>query len=169
MFNTIILLAACEEYHLALTALLREHNPGLSVCAGSDASDLDTLEPELLRNARLVCFDGEITLDDDLLAQIGHGAYQFYAAPLQYPGLPPEPHRAFDDGPCMSVIAQALTERPSDQIVGLETFVIPPGIETPQRDRLVFSRLAHLFWQMSRAIACDSRLNGLGTSSATRH
>ncbi len=42
------------------------------------------------------------------------------------------------------------------KIVGLETVTIPDGTVPAERERLVFSRLAHLFWRMSGMIAGEA-------------
>jgi hypothetical protein len=52
------------------------------------------------------------------------------------------------------VIAQSMTIWPDfKKVVGLETVTIPDGTVPAERERLVFSRLAHLFWRMSDMIA----------------
>jgi hypothetical protein len=38
-------------------------------------------------------------------------------------------------------------------VVGLETMTIPNGTVPAERERQVFTRLAHLFWRMSGMIA----------------
>lgn len=158
MLKNLILFAANAEHRPALAALLREHNPGLTVSDDLELCDLEQLEPEELQESRLICFGGPLTLQSDVVKQIGHGAYQFYYAPLQYPGLAPTTaQEAEDDGPCVSVIAQSIGDAaPFDQILDIETVTLPPNIEAPQRDLIAFTRLARMFWRLSHAIACES-------------
>ncbi|MFC0240430.1 hypothetical protein [Rhodopseudomonas telluris] len=160
MLKTIILFSGRTDYQHALSLLLREHNPGLSIWTDVLPSDLDLLEPEVLKDSRLVGFGETPPLTEDVVKQLGHGAYQFYAAPLQHPGLPPQTAaEAGDDAPCVSVIAQAIGPHPTfDHIIGIETFTLPPSVEASARERIAFTRLAHMFWRMSHALACDTTL-----------
>ncbi|MCP9627707.1 hypothetical protein NML43_11465 [Rhodopseudomonas palustris] len=164
MLKTIILFAGRADYQHALSLLLREHNPGLSIWTDVSAEDLDLLEPEVLQHSRLVCFGDTLPLAERVVEQLGHGAYQFYAAPLQHPGLPPRTAaEAADDAPCVSVIAKAIGRHPAfDQIIGIETFTLPPSDEAAKRDRIAFTRLAHMFWRMSHALACEPTLANAG-------
>lgn len=71
--------------------------------------------------------------------------------------MPPAPDESDDDPRCISVIAQSMTIWPDfRKVVGLETVTIPEGTDIAERDRLVFSRLAHLFWRMSGMIAVEA-------------
>ncbi|MEK9278358.1 MULTISPECIES: hypothetical protein [unclassified Bradyrhizobium] len=157
MLNTIILLTNTVQQQQPLANLLREHNLNLSFCSALRARDLTAISPEVLRNARLVSFANDIAVSEKFLLRLGHGAYRFYTAPTQYPGLPPAPDESDDDPRCISVIAQSMTIWPDfRKVVGLETVTIPEGTDIAERDRLVFSRLAHLFWRMSGMIAVEA-------------
>ncbi|MCP3374115.1 hypothetical protein [Bradyrhizobium cajani] len=102
-------------------------------------------------------FAADVAVSERFLLQLGYGAYKFYAAPVQYPGLPPAPDQSDDDPRCYSVIAQSMTIWPDfKKVVGLETVTIPDGTIAAERERLVFSRLAHLVWQMSGMIAGEA-------------
>ncbi|OAF02502.1 hypothetical protein AYJ54_26305 [Bradyrhizobium centrolobii] len=157
MLKTIILLTNTVQQQQPLANLLREHNRDLSFCSALRAHDLAAISPDVLRDARLVSFANDIAVSEKFLLQLGHGAYKFYAAPTQYPGLPPAPDESDDDPRCVSVIAQSMTIWPDfRKVVGLETVTIPEGTAVAERDRLVFSRLAHLFWRMSGMIAGEA-------------
>lgn len=49
MLKNLILFAANDEHRPALAALLREHNPGLTVSDDLELCDLEQLEPEELQ------------------------------------------------------------------------------------------------------------------------
>jgi hypothetical protein len=157
MLRTIILLTGTVRQQHALASLLREHNPGLSFCSAMAVADLTALGSNILRDAKLICFANDAAFPETFLMRLGHGAYKFYAAPMQYPGLPAEPDEIADDARCFSAIAESMTIWPdSRRVVGLETFTIPEGTASFERERLVFARLAYLFWRMSGLIACEA-------------
>jgi hypothetical protein len=156
MLKTIILLTDTIQQQQPLANLLLEHNRSLAFCSALKARDLSAITPDVLQNARLVSFANDVALSEKFLLQLGHGAYKFYIAPLQYPGLPPAPDEAEDDT-CFSVIAQSMTIWPDyKKVVGLETVTIPQGTALAERERLMFSRLAHLFWRISAMIAGEA-------------
>ncbi|MCS3727099.1 hypothetical protein [Bradyrhizobium betae] len=157
MFKTIILLTDTVQQQQPLANLLREHNRHLAFCSALRAQDLGAIAPELLTQARLVSFAADVAVPEKFLLRLGYGAYKFYAAPTQYPGLPPAPDESDEDPHCYSVIAQSMTIWPDfKKVVGLETVTIPDGTVPAERERLVFSRLAHLFWQLSGMIAGEA-------------
>jgi hypothetical protein len=157
MLKTIILLTNTVQQQQPLANLLREHNRDVTFCSALRAEHLAALEPEMLRHARLVSFANDIAVPEKLLLQLGYGAYRFYVAPLQYPGLPQATDENDDEARCVSAIAQSMTIWPDfRKVVGLETITIPEGTALADRERLVFSRLAHLFWRMSPLIAGEA-------------
>ncbi|TWA98707.1 hypothetical protein [Bradyrhizobium stylosanthis] len=157
MLKTIILLTDTVQQQQPLANLLREHNRDLVFCSALRASDLSAIEADVLSEARLVSFAADVAVPEKFLLRLGYGAYRFYAAPTQYPGLPPAPDESDEDPRCYSVIAQSMTIWPDfKKVVGLETVTIPDGTVPAERERLVFSRLAHLFWGMSHMIAGEA-------------
>jgi hypothetical protein len=157
MLKTIILLTDTVQQQQPLANLLREHNRELAFCSALRAQDLSAIDPEILSEARLVSFAADIAVPEKFLLQLGYGAYKFYAAPTQYPGLPAAPDESDDNPHCYSVIAQSMMIWPDfKKVVGLETVTIPDGTIAAERERLVFTRLAHLFWGMSHMIAGEA-------------
>lgn len=169
MLKIIILLTDTVQQQQPLANLLREHNRDLAFCSALRASDLGAIDPEVLSEARLVSFAADIAVSEKFLLQLGYGAYKFFAAPVQYPGLP-SADESDEDPRCYSVIAQSMTIWPDfKKVVGLETVTIPDGTVPAERERLVFSRLAHLFWQMSGMIAGETTdLPGIIESSESQ-
>lgn len=170
MLKTIILLTDTVQQQRPLANLLREHNRDLTFCSALRASDLGAIEADVLNEARLVSFAADVAAPEKFLLRLGYGAYKFYVAPTQYPGLPPAPDESDEDPRCYSVIAQSMTIWPDfKKVVGLETVTIPDGTSDAERERMVFSRLAHLFWQMSGMIAGEAiDLPGIIESSENR-
>src|SRR6266702_6279003 len=170
MLKTIILLTDAVQQQQPLANLLREHHRELAFCSALRASDLSAIDPDVLSEARLVSFANDVAVSEKFLLQLRYGAYKFYAAPVQYPGLPPAPDESDEDPRCYSVLAQSMTIWPDfKKIVGLETVTIPDGTVPAERDLLVFSRLADLFWQMSGMIAGEATdLPGIMGSSESR-
>ncbi|MBW5435698.1 hypothetical protein FXB41_13155 [Bradyrhizobium canariense] len=157
MLKSMILLTDTVQQQPPLANLLREHNRDLSFCSALRVSDLDAIDPDVLSEARLVSFAADIAAPEKFLLKLGYGAYKFYATPTQYPGLPSAPDESDEDPRCYSLIAQSMTIWPDfKKIVGLETVTIPDGTGAVERERLVFSRLAHLFWRMSGMIAGEA-------------
>ena len=157
MPKTIVLLTDTVQQQRPLANLLREHNPDLAFASALSAQNLSAISPHILRNARLVSFANNVAVSETILLQLGYGAYKFYVAPAQYPGLPPASNEEDGDAPCFSAIAQSLTIWPdSTRVVGLETVTVPEGTKQAERDRIMFSRLAYLFLQLSSRIACDA-------------
>lgn len=171
MLKTIILLTDTVQQQQPLANLLREHNRELAFCSALRASDLDAIDQDVLSEARLVSFAADIAVSEKFLIQLGYGAYKFYAAPVQYPGLPTAVDESDDDPRCYSAIAQSMTIWPDfKKVVGLETVTIPDGTSPVERERLVFSRLAHLFWRMSDMIAGGAMdLPGIIESNDRQH
>jgi len=156
MLKTIILLTSTTQQHAALAALLREHNPDLSFRCALTLDDLRGLEPDVLRHARLVSFTSGVIVPGAVLGQLGHGAYNFHPGPPQYPGWAPAHFALYDNARSFGATAHAMEVRvDSGPIVGVETFAIPENIDVRQLEQIAFEQLAHLFWRMSREIACE--------------
>jgi methionyl-tRNA formyltransferase len=85
MFDTIILLTGPVE-HAPLSALLRSHNPQLTIHPAKTLAELEGLKPALLRRARLIAFVTPVIVPPRILERLGFGAYNFHPGPPHYPG-----------------------------------------------------------------------------------
>jgi len=156
MLKTVILLTGNTQQHRALAALLREHNPELSLHCALTLDDLRGLDADVLRHARLVSFTSGVIVPAAVLGQLGHGAYNFHPGPPQYPGWAPAHFALYDNAESFGATAHAMEARvDSGPIVGVESFAIPENIGVRALEQIAFERLAHLFWRMSREIACE--------------
>jgi len=156
MLKTVILLTGNTQQQRALAGLLAEHNPDLSFRAALTLDELMAVEPQVLGHSRLISFTSGVIVPGSLLEQLGHGAYNFHPGPPQYPGWAPAHFALYENARAFGATAHAMEARvDSGPIVGVETFVIPDNIGVRELEQIAFVRLAHLFWRMSRDIACS--------------
>jgi methionyl-tRNA formyltransferase len=157
MFNTIVLLTGSRDQQLALTELLKAHNPALSFRCAVTPEDLAAIEPEVLGNARLIAFTTGVIVPARILDALGYGAYNFHPGPANYPGWAPAHFALYDGATQFGATAHVMEARVDcGAIVGVESFEIPNGIEVRGLEQMAFVRLAYLFWRMSRDIACSA-------------
>lgn len=157
MLNTIILLTGSRDQQMALTELLKAHNPALSFRCAVSLAELEAIEPAVLANARLVAFTTGVIVPARVLRALGHGAYNFHPGPPDYPGWAPAHFALYDDVKRFGATAHVMEARVDcGTIVGLEEFDIPDGIEVRGLEQMAFVRLAYLFWRMAHDIACES-------------
>ncbi len=154
--KTIILLTGVASQQFALTELLKAHNPALSFRCVVTAEELAAIEPEVLREARLLAFTTSVIVPESILAALGHGAYNFHPGPPQYPGWAPAHFALYDGARTFGATAHVMAARvDSGPIVGVESFIIPDKISVRGLEQIAYVRLAHLFWRMSRELARD--------------
>src|ERR1700720_3603083 len=96
MFDTILLLAGAPEQSV-LPLALRGHNPLLTVIPVGSAAELAALDRDLWGRARLIAFVTAEIVPPNVLAQLGHGVFNFHPGPPSYPGWAPA-HFALYDG-----------------------------------------------------------------------
>jgi methionyl-tRNA formyltransferase len=157
MFNTVIILSGSRDQHLALTELLKAHNPSLSFRCAVTLSDLEAIEPEVLCRSRLVAFTTGVIVPARILNALGHGAYNFHPGSPDYPGWAPAHFALYDGAASFGATAHVMeTSVDCGAIVGVESFEIPAGIEVRGLEQMAFVRLAYLFWRMSHEIACEA-------------
>jgi len=145
------------SHQRALAALLREHNPGLSFRGAVTLDDLVSIEPDVLHESRLVAFNSGVVVPAEVLAGLGHGAYHFHAGPSDDHGWARAHFAQRDDGEVFGATAQAMTARvDSAPIIGVESLAIPDQIAGRDPEHLELVRVAHLFWRLSRDLACEA-------------
>jgi methionyl-tRNA formyltransferase len=155
--KTIILLIGTANQQLALSRLLNEHNPALSIRCALTLEDLNAIEPEVLEDARLIAFTSGVIVPRPLLAALGYGAYNFHPGPPEHPGWAPAHFALYEGARSFGATAHVMTKRvDSGPIVGVESFDIPEGANVRELEQIAFVRLAYLFWRLSRSIACET-------------
>ncbi|MGH6683386.1 MAG: formyltransferase family protein [Pseudolabrys sp.] len=153
MFDTIILLTGPVE-EAVLTGVLRGPNPRLTVRPAKSLADLQALEPELLRRARLIGFVTDVVVPARTLNELGFGAYNFHPGPPHYPGWVPAHCAVYDRASHFGATAHRMIERvDAGPIVGFKLFGIPPNTGVIQLQELAFVELAKLFWSLAPMLA----------------
>jgi len=154
MLKEIILLTGQAAQQIALSSLLKEHNPQLSFRYTVEAGDLQALDPDSLRHSRLLAFTSGVIVPARILNALGHGAYNFHPGPPEYPGWAPAHFALYDGAATFGATAHRMAERvDSGPIIGIESFPIPENIGVRELEQIAFIRLAYLFWRLSKALA----------------
>jgi len=155
MFDTIILLAG-ENERAVLPALLRGHNPRLSIVTPQSKAALAGLALATLARARLLGFLTPVVVPPAVLAALGYGAYNVHPGPPHYPGWLPSHFAVYDRATIFGATAHAMAaEVDAGPIVGLELFDVPPGASVTEIDALAYTRCARLIWRLAPALARD--------------
>lgn len=155
MFDTIILLTEPAE-HDALAALLREHNPALTILWPRSKAELDAIPPLTLARARLIGFLTPIVVPAHILGALGYGAYNFHPGPPDYPGWLPSHFAVYDRAAVFGATAHRMAaEVDAGPIVAAEQFLVPPGTSVEELEKLAFVECARLIWRLSPALARD--------------
>jgi formyl transferase-like protein len=151
MFDTIVLLTGAIEQPV-LASDLRLHNPGLTILPVSTSDELAAVEVTMLRRARLIAFATDVP--QNVLDQLGYGAYNFHPGPPQYPGWAPAHFALYDQmkelGATLHVMVQRVDAGP---IVDVELFAVPADISVTDLEELAYAHLAHRFWRSAKALA----------------
>ena len=156
MFDTIILLTGPVE-EATLAAVLREHNPQLSIRGIKSLAELEALEPELLARARLIGFVTPVIVPKRILEGLGYGAYNFHPGPPHYPGWVPSHFAIYDGATEFGATAHVMNERvDTGPIIGVELFGIRPNTTVEGLEQLALTSLARLFWNLANLLATHS-------------
>lgn len=156
MFDTLILLSGPAE-HSVFATLLRSYNPSLNVLPVFTAADLDAIEPEWLRGARLVSFAGDVKVPPAIVAQLGYGAYHFHPGSPRYPGDTPVQDAIDDGAPDFGCTMHRMTERAeAGPIVEVDVFAVPSGVGIGALEAMTYAALVQMFWRMARPLASQS-------------
>jgi methionyl-tRNA formyltransferase len=153
MFDTVILLTGPAE-EVALTGVLREHNPRLDVRAVKSSEELAAVEPSVLKHARLVAFVTPVLVPARVLRALGFGAYNFHPGPPHYPGWVPAHFAIYEGAGHFGATAHHMAERvDAGPIVAFKMFEIPSGTGVMRLQEMAFVELARLFWALAPALA----------------
>ena len=152
-FDTIILLTGPIE-QTALSALLRNHNPGLSFLTANSLAELEALTPAQLRRARLISFVTPVIVPGYILAQLGFGAYNFHPGPPHYPGWMPSHFAIYDCAKEFGATAHVMVKRvDAGPIVAVDLFDVPQNASVTGLEQMAYARLARLFWNLGAELA----------------
>ncbi|MCK9914593.1 hypothetical protein MXD81_36090 [Microbacteriaceae bacterium K1510] len=156
MFDIIVLLCGPIE-QTALAALLRGHNPRLTLRPVETLADLEALPRAELRRARLIAFLTPVIVPRSILDALGYGAYNFHPGPPQYPGWLPSYFAVYDGVARFGVTAHRMVERvDAGPIVGVTYFDVAPNTSPLELEQRAFVEVARLFWQLSVTLATQN-------------
>lgn len=155
MFDTIILLAGSAE-QAVFPAVLRAHNPNLTVLSVGTAHELAALSADLLARSRLIAYVTPEIVSTETLTALGYGAINFHPGPPEYPGWAPSHfalyQRATEFGATVHVMVERVDAGP---IIDVARFPIPADISVLGLEGLAYGHLAQLFWRMARSLATE--------------
>ena len=153
MLDNIILLTGPVEAS-ALAGALRAHNSRLTIHATKSLADLEAMDSNVLRHARLIAFVTPVVVPARILTALGFGAYNFHPGPPHYPGWVPAHFAVYDKATTFGATVHAMIERvDAGPIVAVELFGIPPNASALDLEALAFGQLARLFWQLAKVLA----------------
>jgi len=153
VIDAVILLAGPVE-QAALAAVLRRHNPQVTICLAASLEELEAIDAALLRRARLIGFTTPVVVPPRILKALGFGAYNFHPGPPHYPGWVPAQFAIYEQATTFGATVHCMVEKvDAGPIVAVELFAIPPGIGVRRLQELAFSQLARLFWRLAPALA----------------
>ena len=128
MFDTIILLAGAAE-QAVFPAVLRAHNPKLTVLSVGTSDDLAALSPDLLARSRLIAYVTPEIVSTDTLAGLGYGAINFHPGPPSYPGWAPAHFALYERATEFGATVHVMVERvDAGPIIDVARFAIPRDI-----------------------------------------
>lgn len=156
MFDIVVLLCGPIE-QTALAALLRRHNPHLTIRPVQTLAELESLPRPELRRARLIAFLTPVIVPPSILDALGYGAYNFHPGPPQYPGWLPSYFAVYDGVARFGVTAHRMVERvDAGPIVGVAYFDVAPNTDSTTLEQRAFVEVARLFWELSATLATQS-------------
>ena len=156
MLDNIILLTGPVE-EAALAEALRGHNPRLAIHSVKSLPELETIDANILPDARLVAFVTPIIVPSRILDALGFGAYNFHPGPPHYPGWVPAHFALYDRATTFGATVHVMIEKvDAGPIVAATLFPVPPSAGTHDLEALAFGQLARLFWQMAETLATQT-------------
>src|SRR5215471_2734746 len=142
MFDTILLLTGPPE-QAALAPVLRRRNPRLAIEPIATMEELRAVDTSLLRRSRLVAFVTMVIVPGEILAAIGHGAFNFHPGPPDFPGWAPAHFALYAQARQFGVtfhVMKGLID--SGPILDADLFPVAPGTSVLALEETAYARLA---------------------------
>jgi methionyl-tRNA formyltransferase len=156
MFDTIILLTGTVEQPV-LASLLRAHNAQLTVLPVLTPNDLAAIEVALLRRARLIAFTATVIVPQQVLDQLGYGAYNFHPGSPQYPGWAPAHFALYDQASEFGATLHVMVRRvDAGPIIDVVRFAIPADIGVVDLEQIAYVTLLNLFRKFAKTLASSA-------------
>lgn len=158
MFGCVVLLTGPGERSI-LSTRLAAFRPDLKIIAANSRADLLALDATTLANARLVAFTTSVIVPPAVLAELGHGAYNFHPGPPEYPGLSPAQFAIYEGARSFGATVHRMTvDVDAGPIVATSRFDVVRGATLNDLETGAFQLLARLFWDLSAMLAIDGSL-----------
>src|ERR1700737_205996 len=157
MFDTIILLSGKAE-QVVMPAVLRGHNPLVTVIPVGTCAELGALNADLLERARLIAFVTPEIVSQSILTRLGYGAFNFHPGPPSYPGWAPAHFALYEGATEFGATAHVMVEQVGGgPVIDVALFPIPADISVLGLEGLAYAHLAQLFWRMAKSLATDPK------------
>lgn len=168
MLKSVVLLTGPGERAI-LSARLAAFRPDMRIIAAGSRADLAALGAETLAESRLIAFVTSVIVPGQVLAALGHGAYNFHPGPPGYPGLSPAQFALYDGARRFGATVHRMIEAvDAGPIVAVSDFAMPEPPTLDRLETLAFQHLAKLFWDLSPALVGDAPLAELGIAWGPR-
>jgi methionyl-tRNA formyltransferase len=153
MFDAILLLTGPAE-QAVLAPVLRRHNPRLAIEPIATAEELCAVDTSLLQRSRLVAFVTMVIVPGEILAAIGHGAFNFHPGPPDFPGWAPAHFALYAQARQFGVTFHVMKDLiDSGPILDVDLFPIAPGTAVLALEETAYAHLAAMFWRWAGALA----------------
>lgn len=128
-----------------LKRVYRSLNPGLCTMTVSNMKELYAIPREVLHKSRLISFLSSVIVPSEILNHLTHGAYNFHPAPPARPGWGASSFALLQKDDYFGTTLHRMIEYvDAGPIVGVDTFLVPKGINIYQLRELVGQSLRRL-------------------------
>jgi methionyl-tRNA formyltransferase len=156
MFDTILLLTGPAE-QTALAPVLKCHNPRLAIVPIATIEELRAIDQSVLRRSRLVAFVTMMIVPCEILAAIGHGAFNFHPGPPDFPGWAPAHFALYAQARQFGVTFHAMKGLvDSGPILDADLFPVGPSTSVLELEETAYAHLAAMFWRWAGALASQA-------------
>jgi methionyl-tRNA formyltransferase len=105
----------------------------------------------------LIAFVTAEIVPPNVLAQLGHGAFNFHPGPPSYPGWAPAHFALYDGARQFGATLHVMVEQvDAGPIIDVAFFPVPADISVLGLEGLAYAHLAQLFWRWAKSLATDA-------------
>ena len=144
-FDTIVLLTDPTE-QVALAPVLKAANPALRVVAIATLDELNSIDRETLRHARLIGFVTAVIVPSDILDALGFGAFNFHPGPPAYPGWAPAHFALYDGAKEFGATFHVMANRvDTGAIIDADRFAVARDVSVLMLEEMAYACVVQLF------------------------
>lgn len=149
-----IVLLSGETEGPVLSAILRSHDPSLTVDLLTSRDALTDATGSDLTSCRLVSFCSPVIVPGEILGRLPGPAYNFHPGPPEYPGRYPSVFALYDNAPRFGItVHEMATKVDAGPIVAAEWFNMPATCDLPGLEEMTFGVLVEKFRSLSFHLA----------------